>query len=217
MGRCSKIELSKRQEKILEIVKAEGPITGEQIAEKLQLTRATLRPDLAILTMAGFLDARPRVGYFYSGKTANQLLGEHVRNLYVKDYKSLPIVVKEESSVYDAICTMFLEDVGSLYVTKSEGTLAGVISRKDLLQVTMGKQDLTTIPVGVIMSRMPNIVTCQPEDSLYHAAVQMMRHQVDSLPVVRPVSNSKDLDVIGRISKTTLVRAFVELGQSVDV
>jgi DNA-binding FadR family transcriptional regulator len=61
-------------------VKKEGPITGEQIAEKLNLTRATLRPDLAILTMAGLLDARPRVGYFYSGKTSNQLLSEHIRN-----------------------------------------------------------------------------------------------------------------------------------------
>lgn len=216
--RCKTIELSKRQEKILEIVKAEGPITGEQIAEKLNLTRATLRPDLAILTMAGFLDARPRVGYFYSGKTANQLLGEHIRNLYVKDYKSLPIVVKEETSVYDAICTMFLEDVGSLYVIKKEGQLAGVVSRKDLLQAAMGKQDLSSIPVGVIMSRMPNIITCSPDDTLYHAALQMMRHQVDSLPVVRPFQDRPtDLEIIGRISKTTLVKAFVELGQSVKM
>lgn len=64
----SPIELNKRQEDILQIVKENGPITGEHIAERLNLTRATLRPDLAILTMAGFLDARPRVGYFYSGK-----------------------------------------------------------------------------------------------------------------------------------------------------
>ena len=64
----SPIELNKRQDTILQIVKENGPITGEQIAERLNLTRATLRPDLAILTMAGFLDARPRVGYFYSGK-----------------------------------------------------------------------------------------------------------------------------------------------------
>ncbi|WP_089966709.1 helix-turn-helix transcriptional regulator [Lihuaxuella thermophila] len=217
-GRCGTIELSKRQEKILEIVKAEGPITGEQIAEKLNLTRATLRPDLAILTMAGFLDARPRVGYFYSGKSANQLLGEHVRNLYVKDYKSLPIVVKEETSVYDAICTMFLEDVGSLYVIKKEGQLSGVISRKDLLQAAMGKQDLSAVPVGVIMTRMPNIVMCRPEDTLYHAALSMMRHQVDSLPVVRPFPDRPDdFEVIGRISKTTIVKAFVELGQHIKV
>jgi len=62
------LELTRRQETILEIVKKSGPITGEQIAEKLSLTRATLRPDLAILTMSGLLEARPRVGYYYSGR-----------------------------------------------------------------------------------------------------------------------------------------------------
>lgn len=70
----SPIELNKRQEEILEIVKENGPITGEQIAERLSLTRATLRPDLAILTMAGFFDARPRVGYFTLVKRQTKLL-----------------------------------------------------------------------------------------------------------------------------------------------
>ena len=58
------IELNKRQEHIIQIVKDHYPITGESIAAQLGLTRATLRPDLAILTMAGYLEARPRVGYF---------------------------------------------------------------------------------------------------------------------------------------------------------
>ena len=62
----------------MEIVKENGPITGEHIADQLNLTRATLRPDLAILTMAGFLDARPRVGYFYTGKSGMQLLTENL-------------------------------------------------------------------------------------------------------------------------------------------
>lgn len=70
------LELSERQKKIVEIVKENGPITGEHIADRLDLTRATLRPDLAILTMAGFLEARPRVGYFYTGKTGSELLTE---------------------------------------------------------------------------------------------------------------------------------------------
>lgn len=167
--------------------------------------------------MAGFLDARPRVGYFYSGKTVDQLLGEHIQQLYVKDYKSRPIVVTEETSVYDAICTLFLEDVGSLYVIKKEGQLAGVVSRKDLLKTTMGNQDLSSVPVGVIMSRMPNLITCRLEDTLYYAAVQMTRHQVDSLPVVRPMEGRPDeLEIIGKVSKTTLTRAFVELGQTME-
>ena len=62
------IELNERQLKIVEIVKAYGPITGERIAELLSVTRATLRPDLAILTMSGFLEARPRCGYKNVGR-----------------------------------------------------------------------------------------------------------------------------------------------------
>ena len=34
--------------------------------------------------MAGFLDARPRVGYFYTGKTGMQLLTENLQKIYCK-------------------------------------------------------------------------------------------------------------------------------------
>lgn len=197
---------------ILRIVKDEGPITGEQIAERLNLTRATLRPDLAILTMSGYLDARPRVGYFYSGKTGHQLLGEQFRKLMVRDYKSVPAVCQEETSVYDAICTMFLEDVGTLFVVKDGGVLTGVISRKDLLKSSMGSQDLQSIPVGVVMTRMPNIVCCRPEESLLDAAAKLIRNQVDALPVVKERETDRFPEVVGRISKTTITRVFVEMG-----
>ena len=129
-----KIELNKRQEKILEIVKGNGPITGEHIADQLGLTRATLRPDLAILTMAGFLDARPRVGYFYTGKSGTQLLTDSLNHIFVKDYQSIPVVVNENISVYDAIVMMFLEDVGTLFVVDKDSLLVGVLSRKDSTQ-----------------------------------------------------------------------------------
>src|SRR5690606_14805559 len=145
------IELSERQEKILEIVKNKGPITGEQIAEALQLTRATLRPDLAILTMVGYLDARPRVGYFYVGRSNNSLIAEEMRKMRVGDYKAVPVMVEETTSAYEAIVTMFVQDVGTLFVTKKDGNLAGVISRKDLLRSAMGKQPLQDIPVSIIM------------------------------------------------------------------
>lgn len=180
------------------------------------MTRATLRPDLAILTMTGFLEARPRVGYFYSGKSGNQLFKEHIRSLRVQDYKSRPVVVQEKTSVYDAICTMFLEDVGTLFVVKGQSRLNGVISRKDLLKAAMGNRDLSVVPVGVVMTRMPNIVTCQIEDTLFYAASQMMRHQVDALPVVRSLEEG-EVEIVGRITKTTLVRAFVELGEHISV
>lgn len=203
------IELSKRQEQILEIVKENGPITGEQIAEKLNLTRATLRPDLAILTMAGFLDARPRVGYFYTGKSRSQLLSESVKKVKVKAFQSLPVVVKESSSVYDAIVTMFLEDVGTLFVVDKNSLLVGVLSRKDLLRASLGKQDLNAIPVNVIMTRMPNITMCKKEDLLVDVALKLIEKQIDAMPVVQEKGNG--FEVIGRITKTNITKAFVTL------
>ncbi|WP_408006817.1 helix-turn-helix transcriptional regulator [Pseudalkalibacillus sp. A8] len=204
------IELNNRQERIVEIVKDFGPITGEQIADKLDLTRATLRPDLAILTMAGYLDARPRVGYFYTGKTSAQLLTEKVRQIKVKEYLSLPVVVQESATVYDAICTMFLEDVGTLFVVNKEGRLAGVLSRKDLLRASMGNQELTSIPVNIIMTRMPNITMCTKEDLLIEVAAKLIDKQIDAVPVVKDTSREDAYEVIGRITKTNITKALVD-------
>jgi DeoR family transcriptional regulator, catabolite repression regulator len=204
------IELNKRQEQILEIVKENGPITGEQIADQLNLTRATLRPDLAILTMAGFLDARPRVGYFYTGKTGTQLLTENLKKIYVKQFQSIPVVVPENVSVYDAICTMFLEDVGTLFVVDKNSYLVGVLSRKDLLRASIGKQELSTLPVNIIMTRMPNITTCEKDDLLIAVAKDLIDKQIDAVPVVKKTSKG-DLEVTGRITKTNITKAFVSL------
>ncbi|MBM7584713.1 CBS domain-containing protein [Bacillus pakistanensis] len=204
------IELNKRQEQILEIVKENGPITGEQIADQLNLTRATLRPDLAILTMAGYLDARPRVGYFYTGKTGTQLLTENLKKIYVKQFQSIPVVVPENVSVYDAICTMFLEDVGTLFVVDKNSYLVGVLSRKDLLRASIGKQELSTLPVNIIMTRMPNITTCEKDDLLIEVAKDLIDKQIDAVPVVKKTSKG-DLEVTGRITKTNITKAFVSL------
>lgn len=205
------IELSKRQEHIIEIVKGNGPITGEHIADQLNLTRATLRPDLAILTMAGFLDARPRVGYFYTGKTRMQLLTENLQKIYVKDYQSIPVVVNESVSVYDAIVTMFLEDVGTLFVVDKDLILVGVLSRKDLLRASIGKQELTTLPVNIIMTRMPNITMCLREDLLIDVAKKLIDKQIDGLPVVK--ETNKGFEVIGRVTKTNIAKALVALAE----
>ncbi|MBA9025467.1 CBS domain-containing protein [Peribacillus huizhouensis] len=206
-----KIELNKRQELIVEIVKENGPITGEHIAERLNLTRATLRPDLAILTMAGFLDARPRVGYFYTGKSSTQLLTDSLNNIYVKEYQSIPVVIDESISVYDAIVTMFLEDVGTVFVVDKHALLVGVLSRKDLLRASIGKQELSTIPVNIIMTRMPNITMCTKEDLMIDVAKKLIEKQIDALPVVKEVESG--VEVVGRISKTNIAKAFVSLAE----
>ena len=211
----SPIELNKRQDAILQIVKENGPITGEQIAERLHLTRATLRPDLAILTMAGFLDARPRVGYFYAGKKNVVSLTESMMNLKVKDFQSIPVVVSENMTVYDAICHMFLEDVGTLFVVDKDNHLQGVLSRKDLLRTSIGTQDLNKIPVHIIMTRMPNIAYCTKYDSLILAASKLIEREIDSLPVIN--ETEKGLEIVGRLTKTNITKAFLSLAEMHDL
>lgn len=204
--------LNERQEKIIEIVKSNTPITGEAIAKKLDLTRGTLRPDLAILTMSGILEARPKVGYFYSGKTPLNFLAEQVNNITVKEVKSIPIVLEETTSLYDAIVTMMLEDVGTVFII-DEGYLSGVISRKDLLKSAIGGSDLNKLPVGVIMTRMPNIIIATDEEPVLSTAVKLIEHEIDSIPVVEVEDEeNKKYKVIGRISKTNITRLFAELG-----
>ncbi|MZP28788.1 CBS domain-containing protein [Heliobacterium undosum] len=209
------MELSERQVKIVQIVKEKGPITGEQIADLLELTRATLRPDLAILTMSGILEARPRVGYYYNGRSGNTLVARAISKLRVKDIKSLPVVARETASVYDAVVTMFTEDVGTLSVVDGDGYLSGVVSRKDLLKIAISGGDVHKMPVGMVMTRMPNIITVTPDDTVYLAAKRLITHQIDALPVVRTFvqpNGQERLEVVGRLTKTNITRFFVELG-----
>lgn len=173
------------------------------------MTRATLRPDLAILTMSGFLDARPRVGYFYTGKETNDVIALKVNNILVRDVQSLPILITTTTSIYDAIVKMFLEDVGTLYVIDSEQSLEGVVSRKDLLKGTMSFDDIENTPVSAVMTQKPGITMCYPDDLLLYVAKQIIDRQIDSLPVVKE-TNGK-IEVIGRITKTNITKVFVNL------
>jgi DeoR family transcriptional regulator, catabolite repression regulator len=173
-----------------------------------------LRPDLAILTMAGILDARPKVGYFHTGKTDLSYISDKIKSIKVSEVKSIPIVVDESVSLYDALVSLFLEDVGSIYVTNN-GILSGIVSRKDFLKSVMGGIDLNKVPIGMIMTRMPNLIYVEEDDSILDAAIKLIDHEIDSLPVVEEVDlDGKDYKVTGRITKTTITRLFVELGRN---
>ena len=209
------IQFTTRQSKILEIIKTAGPITGNQIAEKLQLSRAALRSDLAILTMSGHVGAKPRVGYYFTGQNIKSLNTLVFETFVVGDFHSRPIVVTENSSVYDAIVTLFIEDVGTIFVVSENNVLEGAISRKDLLKAAMGGKDNNELPVSIIMTRMPNIILTTPVESVLAAAQKLLHHQVDALPVVKiiKVGDQTTFEVIGRFTKTNITRLFVQLAE----
>ena len=205
------IQLNQRQQKIIEIVKENEPITSELIASMLIVTRATLRSDLAILTMTGILDARPKVGYFYTGISQINLLGNDIKEKQVGDIMGMPVVVKKDVSLYDVIVEMFLSDVGSIFIIDDEENLCGVVSRKDLLKATIGGLDINKMPIGMVMTRTPNVVTAETDESVILAARKIIEHEVDSIPVIETDKERNITKVVGRISKTNITKLFLEI------
>ena len=209
------IQLNQRQQKIIEIVKQNQPITSENIASMLNVTRATLRSDLAILTMTGILDARPKVGYFYTGISQINLLGNDIKEKQVGDIMGMPVVVKKDVSLYDVIVEMFLSDVGSVFIIDENENLCGIVSRKDLLKATIGSADINKMPVGMVMTRTPNVITTNKEDDVVLAAKKIIEHEVDSIPVVEiNEEDTNQIKVIGRLSKTNITKLFLEIADN---
>lgn len=203
------MELSERQKAIIDIVKMNEPISGDKIAEHLGLTKPTLRSDLAVLTMTGILDARPKVGYIYSGLSFEPLLHEQLFEKKVADLMTSSIIVFPKTSILDATTSLFMYDSGSLYVTQEEtGDLVGLVSRKDLLRSLINNQD-NSLSIAVIMTRMPNIIVSYPEMTILEAGRLLTQHEVDSLPVVENKNSKK---VIGKISKTRIMQHFIKMG-----
>ena len=211
------MKFTKRQEEIINLVKEGQPVTSEALAEKLGVTRAALRADLAILTMTGTLDARPKVGYVYLGKNLNADILENISKIKVGDIMSKPITVSEETTVYDAIVFLFLNDVGTLFI-ENKGNLVGATSRKDFLKIAIGGTDIHKVPVGVIMTRMPNIIYGYVDDSAYDLAKKIIEHEIDSIPIVEKVKSENGekakFKIIGKISKTNITKLFVGLGET---
>jgi CBS domain-containing protein len=164
--------------------------------------------------MLGHLDAKPKVGYFLGKQNRRETVLSP--DLLVKDVQMPPIIVRETATVSDAAVALFLGNTGTLIVTDVDGALIGIVSSKDLLKVTLGNPSASTMPVGVVMTRMPHIVTVSPEEPLMDVARKMDEHHVSTLPVVVPfaegASNEK-WEVVGRITKTTVNKAWLRLAK----
>ena len=206
-----RVKLSKRQEQITQMVREVGPVTGSAIAEHLEVTRSALRSDLSVLTMLGVLDARPNVGYYYVGLSKETQTAERLKSFLVSDVLSQAVVVNGDTSLYDTIVTLFTEDVGTILVCDGS-YLMGVVSRKDLLRASMGQTDSHTMPISMIMTPVSKVIAVEPTDTLVEAAQKMIDYEVDCLPVVvrEDVGNKKRLKVVGRVSKTTVAKVFLE-------
>ncbi len=95
----AQIELKERQIEILEIIKADQPITGDAIASKLNVTRSALRTDLSVLTMSGLISAKPKIGYFVNEEDSATRESEALNHRWLEpvgSLKSMPVVIDEK-------------------------------------------------------------------------------------------------------------------------
>jgi CBS domain-containing protein len=68
---------------------------------------------------------------------------------------------------------------------------------------------MNQVPVSVIMSRMPNIAYCKRDDTVVDVALLLITKEIDAVPVVQKKGNG--FEVIGRMTKTNITKAFVGL------
>ena len=194
--------LTERQKEIIDIVKKYQPITGKEIGERLYLTRSALRTDFSILTGMKILESKPKIGYSYIEKKDSEK---------VKDIMGPSITVDTNLSVYETILNIFSKDVGTIFIT-DQGSLVGVVSRKDLLKIAIGRTDIEKIPINIIMTRMPNIIYAEEDETILESVKKLIKHQIDSLPVVRieEKGGKKIYHTVGRLTKTNITKLFME-------
>lgn len=154
----------------------------------------------------------PEIGFFYSASHKRTAELDTVMEKSIGDFMSIAVTIQENASVYDAIVLMFLEDTGSLFVVK-EGSLAGVISRKDLLKAVITNPNIKEADVGEYMSCMPNLVYLYPQDTLLVGVEKMIYNSVDGIPVVERYEKDgrEILHVVGRFSKSNITRILLEI------
>ena len=192
------MDLTERQKKILIMLKEKSLLSGDEIAQNLNITKSALRTDFSILTTLKLITSKQNKGYSYNNKCTT---------IKVRDCMSPQNSIDIRTSVYDAIIHLFNYDLGTLVVVENE-KLVGIISRKDLLKATLNKKNIEKTPVSMIMTRMPNIVHCFEDDNIIEAIEKLIKHEIDSLPVLRKEKGK--LSLVGRFTKTNVTRLFYQ-------
>ena len=192
------MDLTERQKKILIMLKKKSLLSGDEIAQNLNITKSALRTDFSILTTLKLITSKQNKGYSYNNKCTT---------IKVRDCMSPQNSIDIRTSVYDAIIHLFNYDLGTLVVVENE-KLVGIISRKDLLKATLNKKNIEKTPVSMIMTRMPNIVHCFEDDNIKEAIEKLIKHEIDSLPVLRKEKGK--LSLVGRFTKTNVTKLFYQ-------
>ena len=199
------MELSPRQQQILDIVKAQQPLSGEKIAEELGISRATLRSDLSFLTLAGILQAAPKIGYTYAGSQVEPFLFDETFHTPVSQLLVPPLLIDQSTPIREAITNLFMYNVRAIFVIDEQGLLIGTLNQKDLLRGSL-TTSIDQTPVAVCMTRLANVIL--------EVAQLMLKHDLEAIAVVEKKNNRK---IIGKITKSRILEYICEQATTTEL
>jgi CBS domain-containing protein len=128
----------------------------------------------------------------------------------VKDLMHAGVLTCTSSTPIQEAAKMMVEhDVSALVVINSDGHMAGLLSRTDLVKIRIDAQtrdSWRTMPVSDIMVK--DVVSVLPDDSLQYASELIMSRHIHRVVVVEEDAGGKK--PVGILSITDVVRDLAE-------
>ena len=90
----------------------------------------------------------------------------------------IPITIYESYSVYKTLLLIFEKDIVTIFFTK-DGNISGIVSRKYLIRIAIGKRYIEQIPINLIITRMPNIVFSTEDETIEECVKKIIEQQID--------------------------------------
>lgn len=115
--------------------------------------------------------------------------------------------IAPDATAQTAAETLLTQGIGSLLVVDRDGELAGIVTSTDLIEVVSGEGSPTESTVREHMTT--DVVTIGATDSVHDAAVEMIRGDIQHLPVTGDES-----DIVGMASATDITTQMTYMGSS---
>lgn len=125
----------------------------------------------------GIITEKDIVGAIY------YLAGKPLEAIRVSEFMSRKLVsITEKDSIYDCAKLMISHKIGSIIVLKKDGSLAGIVTKTDLVSVFL-TQSITSILVSKIMTK--KVITVKPADSLLYVESVLLNNKISRVVVER--------------------------------
>ena len=118
------------------------------------------------------------------------------------------ITIARDEDIYEAVCTMALNNITGLPVVDEDGTLVGIITEKDVLTLLCEQEDAP----GKVADFMTTDVVCfQQDNSISEIAESFRQNHFRRVPIL------DDGKLVGIISRRDIIRYIRDLRREDEV